>query len=173
MRDFVLQTTAPDDLAAALKMEAARLRVTLLDVYAEALETFFRHRLTLKKDGKIVPYLVAPKSARPLNVRVPRPLAKKAQAIADEDDMTVRALTYTALADYAMKWALINSIGTLQSATRGEDAREQSRSSPSIEPRGYVSGVRVVEKKDERLPPPLPSTAPYVPRSKRGKWSVK
>jgi len=173
MRDLVLQTTAPDDLAAALKMEAARLRVTLLDVYAEALETFFRHRLALKKDGKIVPYLVAPKSARPLNVRVPRPLAKKAQAVADEDDMTVRALTYTALADYAMKWALINSIGRLQSGMPADDASEPSRSSPAAEPRREVSGVRITEKKDTRLPTPLPSIAPYVPPAKRGKWKVK
>jgi hypothetical protein len=172
MRDLVLQTTAPDDLASALKMEAARLRVTLLDVYAEALETFFRHRMALMKEGKTVPYLVAPKSARPLNVRVPRPIAKKAQAIADEDDMTVRALAYTALADYAMRWALINSIGRLQSGIPRDEPREPSPASLSAERRLH-SGVRVVEKRDARLPPPLPSTAPYVPRSKRGKWSSK
>jgi hypothetical protein len=171
MRDIVLQTTAPDDLASALKMEAARLRVTLLDVYAEALETFFRHRMALMKEGKTVPYLVAPKSARPLNVRVPRPLAKKAQAIADEDDMTVRALTYTALADYAMRWALINSIGRLQSGMSRDEAREPSPAFLSAEPR-LRSGVRVVEKGDTRLPPPLPSTASYVPPAKR-KWKSK
>jgi hypothetical protein len=173
MRDFVLQTTAPDDLASALKMEAARLRVTLLEVYAEAFEGFFRHRMALKKAGKTVPYLVAPKSANPLNVRVPLPIAMKAQGIADEDDMTVRALTYTALADYAMKLALIDSIGPLQSGMLSDETREHSRSSSSTEPRWQKTGPRVIEKKDERLPSPRPSTAPYVPRANRGKWKSK
>jgi hypothetical protein len=175
VRERVLQTTAPDDLASALKVEAARLRVTLLDIYAEAFENFFRHRMALRKAGKTVPYLVAPKSARPLNVRVPLLIAMKAQALADQDDMTVRAFTYTALVDYAMKRALIDSIGPLQSGILDSEVRERSGPSPSLSAEDPVfdTGVREVEKTRGRLPSPRPSTAPYVNRADRGKYKAK
>lgn len=128
--DVVIQTGASDELAGALKAHAAVRHVLLFDVYAEALVHFFDHRDALSKRKQSVPYLISPRKARPLNVRIPAKLGKRAQTVADQDDVPPRRLVYTALVNYAVSNKLVNSIGTIESgvvALGHGDARRGAR----------------------------------------------
>lgn len=113
--DVVIQTGASDELSGALKAHAALRHVLLFDIYAEALAHFFDHRDALSKRKQSVPYLISPRKARPLNVRIPEKLGKRVQRVADQDDVPPRRLVYTALVNYAVSNKLISSIGTIES----------------------------------------------------------
>jgi hypothetical protein len=125
--DVVIQTGASDELAGALKAHAALRHVLQFDVYAEAIAHFFDHRDALAKRKQSVPYLISPRKARPLNVRLPVKLGKRVQVVADEDDVPPRRLVYTALVNYAVSNKLINSIGTIESGVVTVGARESLR----------------------------------------------
>jgi hypothetical protein len=127
-KDFVIQTGASDEVSGALKAHAALRHLLLFDIYAEALEQFFEHRQVLAKRKQSVPYLISPRKARPVNVRIPLKLAKRVQVAADEDDVPPRRLVYTALVQYAVDQKLIRSIGTLASGVVGLDEPETVRS---------------------------------------------
>jgi hypothetical protein len=74
----------------------------------------------LKKNGE-VQYLLAPRKGRALTVRVPPKLAQNVLAVAAEDEVPVRAFTYTALFFYAVAERLIPPIQVVQSVVATED----------------------------------------------------
>jgi hypothetical protein len=80
---------------------------------------FFDHRDALSQRKQSVPYLISPRKARPLNVRIPAKLGKRAHTVADQDDVPPRRLIYTALVNYAVSNKLISSIGTIESGVVG------------------------------------------------------
>jgi hypothetical protein len=114
-QDFVIQTAVSQELAGSLKAHAALRNVLMFDVFAEAVEEFIAQRAALAKKRQSVPYLISPKKARPLNVRIPVKLAQRLQVLADEDDVPPRRFVYTALIHYAVSHKLMTSIGTLES----------------------------------------------------------
>jgi hypothetical protein len=77
------------------------------------------------REGK-VQYLLAPRKERALTVRFPPKLAQKVLAVAAEDDVPVRAFTYTALLFYAVAERLIPPIQIVQSvvATDEDESRD-------------------------------------------------
>jgi hypothetical protein len=124
--DYVLQTTTTDQLSGCLKAFAALRVVPLLDIYVEALEFLFSEREAARKKHGAIVYLLAPRKARALNVRVPMKIAGHALAVAEEDDVPVRAVVYTALLFFALTKRLIEPAATVKSgilAIEDEDER--------------------------------------------------
>jgi hypothetical protein len=119
--EYPLQTTIGEQTAAMLKAHAAIRRVRLLDVYAEAIHHLLLERIALLKKNGEVQYLLAPRKERALTVRVPPKLAQKVLAVVEEDEVPVRAFTYTALFFYAVAERLIPPIQVVQSPVVADD----------------------------------------------------
>jgi hypothetical protein len=114
-KDTVIQTAVSAQLAAALKAHAALRQVLLFDVFVEAMERFVAFSKDMHQRRSFIPYFVSPRAAKDFNVRIPEKLARRLQAIADEDGVALRRLVYTALLHYAVNERLIPPAGTVQS----------------------------------------------------------
>lgn len=112
---YLIQAAVSEELAKALKGHAGHTGVFLGDVYIEALEQFIEHWHLAHKKGQFVPYLSHPRHARPLNMKIPKKLAARVQALAAKDDVAVRRFAYTALIHYAVNLKLIPAATTVQS----------------------------------------------------------
>jgi len=125
--EYSLQTTIGERTAAMLKVHAAFRRIRLLDVYAEAIHHLLLERIALLKKNGEVQYLLAPRKGRALTVRVPQKLAQKVLAVAEEDEVPVRAFTYTALFLYAVAERLIPPIQVVQSVATEDESRDYQK----------------------------------------------
>lgn len=112
---FYIQVPADDELQDALKGHAAFNHMLLGEVLVEAFEQFIEYLHVLQSDNKRVPFLQTRQDSRLLNIKLPKKLGNRAQALADKAKTPMRSFAYTALVHYAGDHNLIPSIGTVQS----------------------------------------------------------
>jgi len=112
---YYLQVPADDDLQDALRGHAAFNHMLLGDVLVEAVEEFIKHWHLLHSKNQRVPYLAHQRGSRVLNIKLPKKLGSRAQALAEKDGTAMRRFAYTALLHFAVNHNLIPPVGTVQS----------------------------------------------------------